>query len=241
MRSLTGTISLVVPESIGDEVARPHTKQARRLRSTDGREWIAKSELTIRRKGLRAEVIGHLAARLLGMPTPAGGVAVVNGVRWWCSELVLPSMPWSRAAGERLARPSRIAHLLLLDLLIFNEDRHSDNMLLKPRLDGGFDLLAIDHEEAWIGSSVALPTDRLPSLEKCPETLYEHSKIRKWLQNAANSIANIDQSRWRELANLTAIHVPETDEHALGHLLSTRAATLGTIASRAIREYRQFV
>lgn len=127
----------------------------------------------------------------------------------------------------------------MLDLLIFNEDRHRDNILLKPRPDGRFDLIAIDHEDAWMGSSLVLPIDRTPSLDKCPETLYEHQPLPQWLRAAAARAARINARTWHALANLTANLVPDTHHLALGDLLCTRAARLEEIANLVIREYRK--
>lgn len=237
-RALSSAISVVAIQQIGDEVAKPHTKQARLALTDDGGQWIAKSERTIRRHGLRAEVVGHLVSVTLGMPTPAAAVAVVDGVYWWCSQLVPASAPYASSSASRLARPALVARLLMLDLLIFNEDRHRDNMLLVARLDDRLDLLAIDHESAWIGSGPIFPENRTLSLEKCPDTLYEHPKLHRWVRAEARAIAKVPPERWHAIASLSAQLVPETSERTLGQTLAERAANLGALAEQALRAYR---
>lgn len=229
-------IRIVEAELLGEEVPRPHSKKAHDLTTLGGERWVAKSHATIKLHGLRAEAVSTLVAQVLGVPTPVGAVCDMAGYRWWCSELLQPSHPWEN--GHKLTNSAACASIVLLDLLIHNEDRHRDNLLIH-RQSGGRRVVAIDHEQAWIGYPGALSLGTPVYLEKYPETFVQHPSIQRNLLSLAEAATLIPAEVWLEVGHLTASVVPETNGTLLGNALIRRAKTLPTLANSFFREHRR--
>jgi hypothetical protein len=130
------------------------------------------------------------------------------------------------------------AAVAILDLLILNEDRHADNFLMIPDGGDGLRVLAIDHEQAWVGVPGSLRPDSFPDLEKYPEDFAEHSGLRRFLRRRAAAVAAEPRSVWASVATLAGALVPETDVPVLTESLARRAAALPVLAETFLRRHR---
>lgn len=134
--------------------------------------------------------------------------------------------------------PGECARIVALDLLLGNEDRHRDNLLL-ARLDtSGIRIVAIDHEQAWAGRSGAILTDQLPDLDKYPEDFSEHVDVAMHLTTAAADVSREPSDRWRAIAADVAQFVPGTDAIGLAKGLEHRARLLPELAAAFIRGHK---
>lgn len=231
-------LRVVAALHLGEEVPRPHTRHAHDLTTTDGERWVAKSVATIKASGLRAEAIAALAAQVVGAPVPEGAVCDIDGVRWWCSRWVAGADPWSAEGARDLSSLGDGARIVLLDLLVGNEDRHRDNMLLARTDAGATRLVAIDHEQAWAGHEGALEVVRSPDLDKYPEDFAEHRDVVEAIGALALAVAAEPLQTWREVAVAAASVAPGTNSSRLADGLHRRAQALPALASAFLRGHR---
>jgi hypothetical protein len=224
-------LRIVSATHLGLEIPRPHTRHAHDLTTERGERWVAKSTRTIQASGLRAEAVAALVAQVIGAPVPEGAVCDIGGVRWWCSSWLASADPWSRARSRDLNAAGDCARIVLLDLLIGNEDRHRDNLLL-ARLDSGARrVVAIDHEQAWVGHAGGLDTARLPDLHKYPEDFAEHLDVTNPLVTCAELAATTPAKAWPQVAAGAAAVAPGIAQDRLAGGLHGRASMLPTLAT----------
>lgn len=228
-------LRIVVPELLGEEVPRPHTKKAHDLTTLGGERWVAKSQATIKLHGLRAEVVSTLVAQVLDVPVPEGALCQLAGVWWWCSNFLTPAHPWEK--GQRLVNAAACARIVLLDLLVHNEDRHRDNLLIHRQ--SGKRVVAIDHEQAWVGYPGVLSPAEPVHLEKYPDSFAGHWAVHRFLRKNAELAANLPAAVWEEVGDLTACVVPQTSAAQLGVALARRAENLPALANHFLSVHKR--
>src|SRR5262249_46216878 len=121
----------------GGPVLSEHTGDARYARDAVGDVWIRKRDLENGYNVLLAEAIGWLLPQHRKVPVPGGafhiaapGVEAEGVCRSWLSRQVLDVGHWNRGYVNNVNNIGQLGRVLALDTLIFNEDRHSGNILL---------------------------------------------------------------------------------------------------------------
>jgi hypothetical protein len=97
------------------------------------RKWIRKRVRDTGRPELLAEVLGHLLAEELGVPTPRGAVTGTGEDLSWLSEEIPGAQHWSRHRAKYVQNLDDLGRMLALDAIAYNDDRHDSNILLQPR------------------------------------------------------------------------------------------------------------
>jgi hypothetical protein len=131
-----------------------------------------------------------------------------------------------------------LRRIVALDILIQNEDRHLDNLLLHE-VENGTRVIGIDHEQAWVGVPLALEAKNRVNFEKYPESFLSQPVIRGWLPRISKAIAAVSENAWREIAEHTAVVVPQTDSALLSKRLFERAAQLPELADLFLRGHNR--
>lgn len=150
-------IERLVGATDGDAIEVPHGAEARWSRDSTGRLWVRKRESFTGYNGLLAEAICHLLGGELGVRQPNAAV-LHDGVEWsWMSEAVPAVRHWSPAFADLIDNPDEVAHMLALDAVTLNDDRHAANILAQPKDDHAhYVLWAIDSGNALVGQPADL-------------------------------------------------------------------------------------
>lgn len=129
----------------------PHTNDAVYALTDDGLRWVAKREMDMGSEALLAEAISWLLARAIGAPVPDAAFCAAQDERSWLSAWLPEASHWSPRLAAQLANPEEAGAIFTLDCWVWNEARHSRNLLAEGLRDGRFRLWAIDADEALVG------------------------------------------------------------------------------------------
>lgn len=150
---------------LGDAVPVENASEARFALDEQGERWICKPLAGV--DTVLAEAVSLLLGRALGVKMPEGAVTFDDDkMPCWLSKLV-PNVRshWDARRAMAIENLDEVGHMLTLDTIVGNEDRHDQNVLLTPGKSAGlFVCWAIDHGNAWIGS----PADLLRRGVACP-------------------------------------------------------------------------
>lgn len=117
-----------------------------------GGRWVRKRESNTGCEPLLAEAIAWLLGRLLGVRQPDAAVFDEKGERSWMSGMVPSVGHWTRDMRDYVENLDEVAAMLVLDALVFEEDRHARNILVQPLGDEvHLRLWAIDSGNALVG------------------------------------------------------------------------------------------
>ncbi|MBN1208217.1 MAG: hypothetical protein JXB05_25370 [Myxococcaceae bacterium] len=97
-----------------------------------GRRWVRKKMLYTGWQPILAESIGWLLAREIGLRVPAGAVGGTGNELSWLSAYIGDALHWQRGLAHFVKNIDEFGAMLTLDAIIFNDDRHSKNILLVP-------------------------------------------------------------------------------------------------------------
>lgn len=138
----------------------------------EGREWVLKR---LQHRGILAEAIGALVGGELGVPIPNFGYFDEDDIgRGWLSSYIAYANHWTRAQLDDLTNPEDLGRMLVLDTIIYNEDRNPDNILFEPLEDSDtFHLWTIDTESALAARPMEFASRHLkhPSAHALPNDL----------------------------------------------------------------------
>jgi hypothetical protein len=147
------TIQRLVGVVDGSLIPVPNGSEARWARDTSGRHWVRKREADTGFQPLMAEAASYLLGQLLSVPQPQGAV-FFDGTEWsWMSERITAAGEhWEPDMRDFVANRDELGRVLTLDALVYNEDRHRQNLLVEPVGDEAhLRVWAIDAGKAEIG------------------------------------------------------------------------------------------
>jgi len=129
-----------------------------------GRQWVKKS---LPARGMLAEAVGALLGQHLGVPVPQFATFDDREAgKGWLSSYVTHVMHWQQKRVQDLDNFDDLGKLLVLDALIYNEDRNSENIIVEPGDEAeSFSFWAIDMEAAL----VSRPRDFASKRSKSPD------------------------------------------------------------------------
>lgn len=204
--------------------------------------WVAKkhSPLNLDTPGLIAEALGWILCTELGLRVPEAEVRVVesNGEdSFWLSrdkKHELGAKHWATTSGT-IRNLDDLGCLLALDAVLFNGDRHEENLLLTPydgRPSNGWVLWVIDFDNAKItrGEKFDQPHDSVPDTDMLPGDLPIGS-----LHEPAMECAK-EMEGWSEAflaARLREACLLADDEQYFGAILDNLTARCGEAQSLA--------
>lgn len=118
-----------------------------------GRRWVRKRARHSIPGMVLAEALSWLLCRKLDIRTPDGAVLMSEeqGEVSWLSRLQTPVRHWVPGRLFDLRNLEDIGAMLCIDAIVYNYDRHSDNVLMQPVKDGEFIAWIIDFGNATIG------------------------------------------------------------------------------------------
>lgn len=109
---------------------KPNQSEARYAKTHDGRAWLLKWKME--RREILAEALGWLLSSRLKVPTPEGAITTHNGKQAWLSAFIEQTSYWDRSNMSGIHNIDEIGSMLALDAIVYNEDRHCQNILLEP-------------------------------------------------------------------------------------------------------------
>jgi hypothetical protein len=148
-RLLGERLSRVQGVVLHDLVPIDNGSMARWGRDAKGRTWVAKPGIGANE--VLAEALAFMLGAELDVRQPQGAVFNEGGSPGWLSAAVPGAAHWDRDLRDHIANIDEVGRMLALDAIIFNEDRHQQNMLLTPEDDGRFIVWAIDAGNAELG------------------------------------------------------------------------------------------
>lgn len=163
-------LALEVPKISGpffEPTFRPELQGAhhpRLVADADKRWWVKKN---LPARGILAEAVGALLGHLLGVPIPKFGIFddEKNG-KGWLSSYVTQAVHWHQKRLQNLENFGDLGKMLVLDAIIYNEDRNPENIILEPGDDPeSFSFWAIDMEAAL----VSRPRELASKGTRCPD------------------------------------------------------------------------
>lgn len=132
------------------KVTSPNTNAVEYVVDDDAREWVLKREMEGFNSVL-SEAIGYCLSRLVGVPTPEGGILLESkDMPLWMCRRVPDVTHWDVSHMHKVINLDQVGAMLALDAVIGNADRHAGNILLEPRADGTFFAHSIDVEQSWL-------------------------------------------------------------------------------------------
>ena len=146
-----GQLAIVQALVDGETVPVLHTGEAVYAIDDDGRQWVRKRDVNIGVEELLAEIISWHVGSGLGAPIPLGAVFQDEEGMSWLSERVPMVSHWDARQAAKVANTDGLASLIVLDAIVFNEDRHQGNLLLQNTGDEGIEVWGIDHGQALVG------------------------------------------------------------------------------------------
>lgn len=141
-----------------------------------GRKWVLKP---LQHRGLLAEAIGALLGNELGVPIPNFGYFDEEGIgRGWLSSYIEFANHWTKLQLDDLVNTDDFGRMMVLDALIYNEDRNPDNILFEPLEESDtYYLWVIDMESALVSRPKEFASKGLgyPSAHALPSDLSTRS------------------------------------------------------------------
>lgn len=177
---------------------------------TSQRWWVLKP---LQARGILAESVGGLLARLLGVGVPDFAMFDEDDQRGWLSAFIRNAHHWDRSRVGALANPDGIGRMLALDAIIYNEDRNVENFIFEPQDElESFRCWAIDMESALVGMPRALLGKGInaPRPHALPKDFFLLREM-------------------REAANESAIMAVEASEAAIREIVGTAMETAGAL------------
>lgn len=138
----------------GELVTTHNTSEARwALDPATGRRWVRKCESNSGFEALLAEAVAWRVGKLMGVPTPHAAIfADGTGQLSWLSEMIPAALLWDHSKRDYIVNLQGLATMVLLDSIIYNDDRHAGNILLQPFPDESkLKVWAIDSGSARVG------------------------------------------------------------------------------------------
>lgn len=211
-----GNIEIVPSVVDGDLVSVRNASAARFCVAADGRRFVRKRLQEISYDGLLAEILGWLLARELGVPVPAGAVTGEGEDLSWLSEVVMGSH-WVKEKIHFVANPDDLGRMLTFDALVFNPDRHAENIMLTA----GFDeldtkVVCIDAGNALIGKPKGLAGvgKETPSLDRLAPGI-PAELVREGMKAAAEQAQLVPRGRLQHFVDEACFFAEEPDGEVL--------------------------
>lgn len=140
----------------------------------DGRRWVRKTEGYTGFQPLISEAIAWLLAKELAVPVPdAAFVEGSDDDRGWLSAHIRETRHWQVSYSHLVRNWDRMGSFIALDAIIFNDDRHRENILLAK--DGAeYTGWLIDAGDALVGQPSDFPSlgeDDVPTGENIAQGL----------------------------------------------------------------------
>ncbi|MCP3100302.1 hypothetical protein LZ198_15635 [Myxococcus sp. K15C18031901] len=217
----------------GDLIDVRNSSEARFALSPDKRRWVRKRELVTGYEALVSEALGFLLARELSVPVPQGAITGEGTGRSWLSLFVPGCTHWDASRIHLVSNLHDVGRMFALDAIIFNPDRHSQNILLQvdPHTTDDLRLWCIDVGDSLLGyphdlfaAGTEPPTPRniargLPLAEASSEasaaaeaaTLLSKGLVRQMVDEVCRLVGGVKEEAlllealWRRLQNAPAI------------------------------------
>lgn len=121
----------------------------------EGRTYLVKEQT---HNELVSEAVSCLLGRAIGLKVPLGKIwhDAEDGLDYWLSPQLPLAQHWDPLDWPLVSNRDDFATMLVLDALVGNADRHSQNVLLVPTEERTFVGWFIDHSNSAIGSASSM-------------------------------------------------------------------------------------
>lgn len=221
-------LALEVPKIAGpfhEPTFRPELQGAhhpRLVADANGDLWVLKN---LPPRGVLAEAIGALLGRQLGVPIREFGCFDDTRLgKGWLSSYATHSSHWHRRRLYDLSNFGDLGRMLVLDAIIYNEDRNAQNIIFEQGDEPDhFTFWAIDMEAALVSRPKELGSKGL----KCPDpfalppdlTANVHDES---VEHAVTQARHLPEATLRALVSAAVLAAGARDSDALYEALLSR-------------------